>query len=332
MESPYDLQLDRVIGEVKRRKCRRVILQMPDGLMSRALLVSNEINQATGAETIVSLDTCYGACDLATHAASRLGADLIVHYGHSPWVGRTSVPTLYIEAFSAADIDSLLPRTIEFLKGASRIGLLSTVQYIHELSKVKEFFREKGFEVIIGKASGRVKYAGQVLGCDYSSATSVASIVDKFVLVGGGEFHSIGLALETRKECVVIDGYAGSVFTTKELLRRFLTSRYACIVEAKTASRFGVIVGLKSGQLNLSEAKRVTKKLRDAGKRVTMFCVDDLDPERLNYMEGIEAFVVVACPRIAVDDVQRFKKPTLTPEEVNVMLSAELLASYLARS
>jgi 2-(3-amino-3-carboxypropyl)histidine synthase len=261
-----------------------------------------------------------------------LGADLIVHYGHSPWTAKASTPTLYVEAFASADINPILPKTLEFLKGAKRIGLLSTVQYIHELSKTKEFLERKGFEVIIGKASGRVRYAGQVLGCDYSSATSVSSQVEKFVLIGGGEFHSIGLSLETRKECIVVDVYSGSVSTTKELLQRFLRSRYACITEASNANRFGVIIGLKFGQLNLSEAQRVKEKLKDSGRTVTMFCVDGLDPERLNYIDGIDAFVVVACPRIAIDDVQRFKKPMLTPEELNVMLSDELLQSYLAPS
>jgi 2-(3-amino-3-carboxypropyl)histidine synthase len=332
MGSRYDLELDKVVHEVKRKKCKRIVIQMPDGLMAHALMVSAQISQATGVETIISLDTCYGACDLATQAASRLGADLIVHYGHSPWMTKSSIPTLYIEAFSSADVSPLLPKTIAFLKGGKRIGLLSTVQYIHELGKTEEFLKKKGFEVFIGKASGRVSHAGQVLGCDYSSATSISNKVDKFLLIGAGEFHSIGIALETRKECIVVDEYSGSVFTTKELLQRFLRSRYACIIEARNANRFGVIIGLKYGQLNLSEAQRARKKLMDSGRTVTMFCVDDLDPERLNYIDGIEAFVVVACPRIAIDDAPRLKKPTLTPEELNVMLSDESLQSYLAPS
>jgi 2-(3-amino-3-carboxypropyl)histidine synthase len=330
MEPQYDLELDKVVQEVERRKCKRLILQMPDGLMKYALQVSSEISRITGAETITSLDTCYGACDLATNAASRLGADLIVHYGHSPWIRRSSIPTLYVEAFASLQISPILPKTIKFLKGAKRIGLLSTIQHIHEIGKVKEFLEKNGFEVLIGKASGRVRHAGQVLGCDYSSARSVSGMADKFVLIGGGEFHSIGLGLETRKECIVVDPYAGNVFTTKELLRRYLKSRYACIMEAKEATRFGVIIGLKFGQLNFSEALRVKDKLRYGGKSVTMFCVDNLDPERLNYMDGIDAFVIVACPRIAVDDALLFRKPILTPEEIEFMLSDDSLLSYLS--
>ena len=330
MKSQYDLQLDRVINDVEKRKCKRVILQLPEGLMAYALKVSNEITKATGAEAIISLDTCYGACDLATHAASSLSADLIVHYGHSRWITRASTPTLYVEAFASTEISSLLPKAVEFLKGAKRIGLLSTLQHINELSKAKEFLVRDGFEVMIGKASGRVAYPGQVLGCDYSTAVSVSDLVDKFVLIGGGEFHAIGLALETRKESIVVDPYSGNVFTTKELLRRFLRSRYACMMEARNANRFGVIIGLKFGQFDFSEASRLKGKLKDSGKSVTMFCVDSLDPERLNYIDGIDAFVVVACPRIAIDDAQRFKKPTLTTKEAEIMLSVELLQSYLS--
>lgn len=330
MGSQYDLQIDKVVREVKARKCKRVILQLPEGLMWCATQISNRIKQGTAAETFVSLDTCYGACDLATHAASRLNADLIVHYGHTPWVSRTAIPTLYVEAFASVDITPMLPQTIEFLRGVKKVGLLSTVQHIPELSKVKEFLEENGFEVIIGKASGRVHYDGQVLGCDYSSAKSISDIVDKFVLISGGEFHSIGLVLETRKESIVIDPSSGSVFTTKGLLRRYLRSRYACMMEAKDANNFGVIIGLKFGQLNLPEAMRVRENLIKGGKSVTMFCVDNLDPERLNFMAGIDAFAIIACPRIAIDDAERFKKPTLTAEEVEIMLSPELLESYLS--
>jgi 2-(3-amino-3-carboxypropyl)histidine synthase len=330
MGSQYDLQLDKVVQEVSIRKCKRVIVQLPDGLMGYATQISSKIMRDTGAEAIVSLDTCYGACDLATYAATRLKADLIVHYGHTPWVDRSAIPTLYVEAFASVDISPLLPKTIESLKGAKKIGLLSTVQYILQLSKVKEFLEKNGFEVVIGKASGRVLYDGQVLGCDYSSARSISDKVDKLVLIGAGKFHSIGLALETRKESIVIDPSSGSVFTTKGLLRRYLKSRYAGMVEARTASNFAIIIGLKFGQLNLSEAMRVREKLAKSGKSVTIFCVDNLDPERLNFMADIDAFVVVACPRIAIDDAERFKKPTLTAEEVEIMMSPELMERYLS--
>jgi 2-(3-amino-3-carboxypropyl)histidine synthase len=330
MGSQYDLQVDRVVQEISRRKSKRVILQLPDGLMQYAVQISNKISHDTSAEVIISLDSCYGACDLAVHAASRLNADLIVHYGHAPWAGNPSTPTIYVEAFASVDIGSLLPKTINFLKGARKIGLFSTVQHIHELTKVKDFLEKNGFEVTIGKAAGRVHYDGQVLGCDYSSARSMSADVDRLVLIGGGKFHSIGLALETRKESIVIDPSSGSVFTTKELLHRYLRSRYACMVKARAADNFGVIIGIKFGQLNMSEALNAKEELTGSGKEVAMFCVDNLNPERLNFMDGIEAFVVTACPRIAIDDAEQFKKPVLTAEEVKIMLSSELLEDYLS--
>ncbi len=330
MGSQYDLQVDKVVQEVKRRKSKRVILQLPDGLMQYAVQISNRISKDTGAEAIISLDSCYGACDLAVHAASRLNADLIVHYGHAPWVSKSSIPTIYVEAFASVDIGSVLPKTIAFLRGAKKIGLLSTVQHIHELIKVKGFLEKNGFEVMIGKAAGRVHYDGQVLGCDYSSARSISADVDKLVLIGGGKFHSIGLALETKKESIVIDPSSGSVFSTKELLHQYLRSRYARMVEARAADSFGIIIGIKFGQLNMSEALNAKEKLTGSGKGVTMFCVDNLDPERLNFMGDIDAFVVTACPRIAIDDAERFKKPVLTAEEVKIMLSSELLEGYLS--
>nr|MDO8135311.1 diphthamide biosynthesis enzyme Dph2 [Candidatus Njordarchaeum guaymaensis] len=326
----YDPELDRVIQEVRSRKSRRILLQFPEGLLKYAAQIAERINQETGSEAIVSLDTCYGSCDLATYAASRLKADLLLHYGHAAWLGKPPIPTIYVEAFVSLDISTMLPRVKELLGNARRVGLLSTVQHIRQVGKVREFLEKNGFKAVIGKASGKVCYDGQVLGCDYSTARSISHNVDKFLLIGGGKFHAIGLALAVRRESIVVDPFSNEVFATKELLHRYLKSRYSCIMEARSVTSFGVIIGLKYGQFDLHRALSIREELLKSRKKVTLFCVDDLIPEQLNTISGIDAFVVTACPRIAIDDAELFKKPVLTPEEVEMVLSDELLEEYLS--
>ena len=79
----FDLEEKRLKEEIKKRKPKIVLLQLPEGLKPDAPRLAAVVEEA-GALPIVSSDPCYGACDLAVSEAKLLGADLIVHYGHTP--------------------------------------------------------------------------------------------------------------------------------------------------------------------------------------------------------------------------------------------------------
>ena len=55
-----------------------------------------------------------------------------------------------------------------------------------------------GKNIFVGNA-GRLKYSGQILGCDFSNALDVLENVEAFVFFGGGRFHAMGVALATGK-------------------------------------------------------------------------------------------------------------------------------------
>jgi len=97
MTSTFDFEEDRLKEEIKKRGAKRVLFQLPEGLKAegpRLALLAEKM----GAVAIVSADPCYGACDLAVQEAENLGADLLVHYGHSEIMSQQRVPTIYIEA------------------------------------------------------------------------------------------------------------------------------------------------------------------------------------------------------------------------------------------
>ena len=61
------------------------------------------------------------------------------------------------------------------------------------------------------------------------------------------------------------------------------------------------------------------------GTNKSTFCIYHLIPPRK--ME-LEAFVVSACPRIAIDDSQMYKKPLLTPQELEIVLNKREWENY----
>ena len=314
----FDLEEKRLEREIKKRKAKRVLIQLPEGLKAEGPRLAS-IVEGTGAIPIVSADPCYGACDLVTLNAENLGIDLIVHYGHSPMVkeGRTRI--LYFEARAKISPTTAVTEAIPLLKNWSKIGLLTTVQHVHTLEEAKKLLLDSGKTVAIGDA-GHVEYAGQVTGCDYTNAKAVSKEVEAFLLIGGGRFHAIGVALATAKPTVVADPYERRAYDVDGEVRKIISQRWASISEAKKAKKFGVLIGLKSGQRRLELAIAVKEKLEKNGRSATLLALKEITAEALFQFPRIEAFVNTACPRISIDDDTRFHKPVLTPDETLVAL------------
>ncbi|MFB0560626.1 MAG: diphthamide biosynthesis enzyme Dph2 [Candidatus Lokiarchaeia archaeon] len=320
MKMDYIMELDRIKSEIKKRKVRRVMLQFPEGLISSALKISKELELETGVETFISLDPCWGGCDLAETEALKFNADLLVHFGHSPWPKKPKVPTLFIEARSEIDIRPVVLRAVNLLN-ARKVGIATTVQHIHKLGEVKNLLEDRGFEVLIGKSSGKATYAGQVLGCDLSSVMNLN--VDQFLFIGGGSFHPLGIALATGKSVIAADPYSGKVIDLKEKTKRILMQRYAQIVKARNATRFGVVIGLKFGQINLELARQIKNKIESKGREAYLIAAEEITPERFYGLSDIEVLVITACPRIVIEDGPQFRIPVITPRELDILLEFE---------
>jgi len=318
MKRTFDLEETRLRKEITKRGAKLILIQLPEGLKAEGPRLA-AIAEEAEALAIVSADPCYGACDLALADAESLGADLIVHYGHSPQIKQERLPTIYIEARAKIDVKETVKKAIPLLKSWNSIGLVTTVQHIHMLNKAKEVLLKAGKTVAIGDA-GQAKYAGQVTGCDYSNAKSISKEVEAFFLIGGGRFHAIGVALTTAKPTIIADPFEKRAYPIQDEVQGILKQRWASISEAKKAEKFGVLIGLKSGQKKVEEAMEAKKKLEKSGKRVILLALREVTPEALMQFPYIEAFVNTACPRISLDDASRFPKPVLTFEEVLVMV------------
>jgi 2-(3-amino-3-carboxypropyl)histidine synthase len=304
------------------------LIQLPEGLKPEAPRLAKVIEKS-GALPIVSADPCHGACDLATADAEALGADLIIHYGHAKSLKHERIPTVYVEARAALNINDAVEQALPMLQKWKRIGLTTTVQHVQTLDAVRERLLHAGKTVEIGDAR-RLSYAGQVIGCDYSNARSVANDVEAFLFVGGGQFHAIGVALSTAKPTVVADPYEGRAYSLNASADRVLKKRWALIELAKKAKVFAVLVGLKPGQKRLDEALEIKRKLEENGRNVSFFAAKEILPEVLMEFPTVEVYVNTACPRLSLDDVARFRKPLLSINEVLVVIG-ELTWEELCR-
>jgi 2-(3-amino-3-carboxypropyl)histidine synthase len=316
--SIFDFEEERLAKEIRKYKAKRVMIQFPEGLKPYAPRIAATV-ESMGAQALISADPCYGACDLAVYDAQVLQADLIIHYGHTEMIKQPAIPVVYFETRAKIGVKAAVKKALPFLKPWDSIGLVTTVQHIHEIGKAKDVLLKEKKRVVIGDA-GRLKYAGQIIGCDYSNAKAMTNQVDAFLFVGGGKFHAVGISLATSKPTVVADPYEKCAFSVDDETEKTRWQRMANVSEAKKAQNFGILVGLKPGQMRLQRAIQIKNKLQNKGKNTVVFALKEITPEVLLQFPTIDAYVNTACPRIVWDDAPRFSKPMLTINEALVVV------------
>ncbi len=331
----FDLEEGKLLAEIEGRGARKILIQLPDGLKQEGPRLADLVRQKTGAEVLVSATPAWGACDLSLDAAMRLKADLLVHYGHNEFLrdGSNGIPVVYIPAKGRHETVTLVEKAIPALTG-KKIGLATTIQHLHTIDAMKATLESRGYDVVVPGRGPWAHESGQTLGCDYFGLKRVQGQVDSFLIVGS-YFHAVGASLSVDKPTVYADPYDRAVRSLDEDRAKILRQRYALIEKARIAQSFGIIVSTKPGQSNPVVASQIQKQLEEKGKRAVLFYADEIVPEKLLDFADIDVFVDTACPRLALDDPERFRKPIVTRDEIMVAVGAwtweELLERGLVR-
>ena len=321
--SKHELEIAEVIEKIKDLNAEKVGLQFPEGLKVHATKIAGQIEQETGAIVIISADPCYGACDVADVDMID-SVDVLVHFGHRPLPLDYDLPIIFVDARSNMDVLESVKSSMDMLEDYKRIGLVTTAQHLHLLEEVSDFLEENGKEILMHEGVGTIK--GQVLGCNFSAIKNLDA--DAFLYVGSGNFHALGIKLFTEKPVIVADPYLGEARKIEEFADKILRIRSARIAKAMDAKRFGIIVSSKKGQSRLELAKNIKSMLKDYGREGFILLVDDVSPNILLPFMDIDAFVMTACPRIAIDDSIMYKKPLLTPPELEIAIGKRKWEDY----
>jgi len=223
---------------------------------------------------------------------------------------------ILIDAYDDVEFDSVAKKCTKLLNGKV-ISLVTDSQHLHQVDKVEKIFTENGITVKIGKGKGQLN-DGQVFGCEFYPASELKKEVDAYVFLGQSNFHASGIALSTNLPTYILDPYFSEVREITEFAQKLKKKATLAIYKAAEAKSFGVIVGLKEGQLSKVFALRIKKDLEKEGKKVQLFALTDITNDRLRNLKGIDAFIQVACPRISTDN--QFDKPVLSTPQANALL------------
>jgi len=316
----YNLEEEELINAIKKKAAKRVLLQFPNGLRKYAFKLAKKIEEEANVEAIISADPCYGACDLAIEDLKHVNADLLIHYGHAKIPNLKFKNIIFIEARSKIDVEQAVLKAAEIFKNEEKIGLLTTIQHIDFLTKAKTILENIGKKVYIGNPGKKTIYKGQILGCDLTAAKDVADKVEGFIVISGGNFHGLGVQLTTGKKTVVADPFLNEARILDELVKATIRKRWIQISRFSECKNIGVLLILKSGQLNLKLAEKMKNEIEKKKKKSILICVREVTPENLNSFIDVEAFVNTGCPRIPIEDQLKFEKPILNPEEALIGL------------
>ena len=319
---------ERIFKEIESKKPVSVSLNGPDGILPQVQETAMNITKRFGIPAYVLADTTWGTCDLNSNGSKVLGADIQFNIGHTINTESFEKNLILINAYDDVEFDSVAKKCVDILKG-KKISLVTDSQHLHQIDKVNEILTSGGIEVKIGKGKGQLN-DGQVFGCEFYPATELKDKVDAYVFLGQSNFHAAGIALSTNMPTYVLDPYFNEVREVTEFAQKLKKKATLAIYKAADAQSFGIIIGLKEGQLSKVFALKFKKELEKEGKTVQLFALTDITNERLKNLKGIDAFIQVACPRISTDN--QFDKPVLSTPQANALLKIlrhESIEGYL---
>jgi len=306
----------KIFEVIKERKPLSVALNGPDGLLPKVQDLALKIGKKFGIPAYLLADTTWGTCDLNSIGAKILNAEILFNIGHTNRIEIFEKNVIMIDAFDDISFDKVTKKCIELVRGKT-ISLITDSQHLHQIESVKKMLEENGIDVKIGKGKGQLN-DGQVFGCEFYPATETVDKVDANVFLGQSNFHAAGVALATNRPTFILDPYFNEIQDITEFARKLQKKATLVIYKAVEAETFGVIVGLKEGQLSKLTALKFKKELENLGKTVHLIALTEITNERLRNLKDIDAFIQVACPRISTD--MKFDKPLLSTPQATALI------------
>ncbi len=319
----YEFDKDKLVENIVKRKAKHVLIQLPEGMKKEALSFVDIIEKAN-VKVSVSGSGAWGGCDLAVDEARKINADLIVHFGHAPFVN-AKFPVIYVELDAKMKIVPIIEKNLDKIK-VKRLGLVSSVQFIKQIEEIKDFLMSKNKDVVIPGKKGFAHYDGHVVGCEYNSLKDIN--VEGYLVIGN-RFHALGAALMVDKPVYLLDEHKEDIFLMDKERDKIIKQRAQAIHKIKNAEKIGILVDMKLGQYNLKIAELLKKDLVKLGKEVVIISSREITPNGLMSFYDLDGFINTACPRIGIDDYTKYEKPIINSREANVIIGRKSWESLL---
>jgi 2-(3-amino-3-carboxypropyl)histidine synthase len=310
---------DKIFEVIRKRKPLSVALNGPEALFPKMQDTGMRIMKLFDIPAYIIGDTCWGSCDVNTHAADMLGADLLFNIGHTISMETIDKKVIMINAYDDVNFDVVIEK---FAKDPANqdfntLGIVTDSQHLNQLHPSRKILENHGFKIVIGDGKGQLN-DGQVFGCEFYPAHDIKKRIDAYIFLGQSMFHSLSIAMSTEKPTYMLDPYFNEFQLVNDKARIMEKKAILSIYKAQDANKIGIIIGLKEGQFSKIKALKFKKSLEVLGKDTQLIALTEITEERLRNFKGIDAYIQVACPRIATDN--HFSKPLLSVPQAEALI------------
>ena len=333
----YGFEVPKTIWRATEAKATCIALQLPEGLLLYANALADIVKEFCKARVVVLADVTYGACCVDDLTAKALGADFLVHYGHSCLVPMTvtgPLKSLYVFVEIGFDVDHLVgcveaqfgTRAItageagESRAAAARLALAGTIQFASGVERARGALESRGLSSLVPQQMPLS--AGEVLGC---TSPKLTARVDAIVFVADGRFHLESIMIHNPDVPAFRYDPYGKVLTRERYdVPRMRRLREAAVRDARAATRVGLVLGALGRQGSPDVLRRVKALLVARG--IAHFCLvlSEINADKLAIFDAhVDAWVQVACPRLSIDWGHAFSRPLLSSYEAHVAFGAE---------
>ncbi|XP_010386806.1 2-(3-amino-3-carboxypropyl)histidine synthase subunit 1 isoform X2 [Rhinopithecus roxellana] len=292
---------------------------MPEGLLLFACTIVDILERFTEAEVMVMGDVTYGACCVDDFTARALGADFLVHYGHSCLVpmdtSAQDFRVLYVFVDIRIDTTHLLDSLRLTFPPATALALVSTIQFVSTLQAAAQ---ELKAEYRVSVPQCKPLSPGEILGC---TSPRLPKEVEAVVYLGDGRFHLESVMVANPNvPAYRYDPYSKVLSREHYDHQRMRAARQEAIATARSAKSWGLILGTLGRQGSPKILEHLESRLQALGLSFVRLLLSEIFPSKLSLLPEVDVWVQVACPRLSIDWGTAFPKPLLTPYEAAVAL------------
>jgi 2-(3-amino-3-carboxypropyl)histidine synthase len=254
---------DKIFEVIRKRKPVSVALNGPEGLFPKMQETGKKIMKLFDIPAYIIGDTCWGSCDLNTHAADMLGADLLFNIGHTISMETMDKKVIMINAYDDVKFDTIVEKFAKELKNREykTLSIVTDSQHLDQIQPSKKILENHGFNVIIGNGKGQLN-DGQVFGCEFYPAYNIQKRIDAFIFLGQSVFHSVSIAMSTEKPTFMLDPYFNEFQQVNDKAITMEKKAILSIYKAQEAKKIGIIIGLKEGQFAKIKALNLRRRFR----------------------------------------------------------------------
>lgn len=283
-------------------------------------------NTAPPIKVYILGDTSYGSCCVDEIAASHVGADAMIHFGHACLSRSVRLPIKYIFSRAKICVDRFVEAVQKELADPDvNVGVFYDVSFSYVAQEIKD--KLKGFYKNL--SVGQLAESGEQpdLLCWKLNGRTFESSVCIFIGRDGQSFFNTSNGIKAER-WFRYDPDSSVLDQANPLDSKWLRRRFFYIEKCKDASSLGIVVATLTASGYLEVVNRIQKLAKARGVRTYIISVGKINPAKLANFVEIDCFVLIGCSENDMFTSRDFFKPLVSVFECEIAFNPAWSGEY----